>query len=191
MSPQAEKVKRLENSDIREDQEMARAAKEEPERGTWTDPWDFFISCLGYAVGLGEIYFDWFKIKNQFVNVCVIGNIWRFPYLCFKHGGGSFLIPYFLMLFLAGLPVFLLEVILPWSGQFHHLSLHFQDYRNLIPLFSDLPGPVRRSGARQGVPSHRPPVPGPGSSNGHCQPLPILLLQCCGKLYNCLNLPRS
>ena len=27
--------------------------KEEPERGTWIHPCDFFISCLGYAVGLG------------------------------------------------------------------------------------------------------------------------------------------
>ena len=58
---QEDKVKRLEDSavlDLREDQELGgtRSAKEEPERGTWTDPWDFFISCLGYAVGLGGRY---------------------------------------------------------------------------------------------------------------------------------------
>ena len=86
---------------------------EEPERGTWSNPCDFFISCLGYAVGLGTIIKFYFTtyFNNIFTNFA--GNIWRFPYLCFKHGGGSFLIPYFLMLFLAGLPVFLLEVIKP------------------------------------------------------------------------------
>ena len=28
---------------------------EEEERGQWSNPCDFFISCLGYAVGLGHL----------------------------------------------------------------------------------------------------------------------------------------
>uniref|UniRef100_A0A914VDG6 Transporter n=1 Tax=Plectus sambesii TaxID=2011161 RepID=A0A914VDG6_9BILA len=72
---------------------------EESERGEWGSQVEFLLACVGYAVGLG--------------------NIWRFPYLTYENGGAAFLIPYLVSLFVAGLPIFYMELSL---GQFSSLG---------------------------------------------------------------------
>ncbi len=55
----------------------------------WQSRIGFVLACIGSAVGLG--------------------NIWRFSYMTYENGGGAFLIPYFVALLTAGIPIMLLE----------------------------------------------------------------------------------
>ncbi|XP_077633231.1 sodium- and chloride-dependent transporter XTRP3 isoform X3 [Crocuta crocuta] len=62
----------------------------EKARPLWANPLQFVFACISYAVGLG--------------------NVWRFPYLCQMYGGGSFLVPYVIMLIVEGMPLLYLEL---------------------------------------------------------------------------------
>uniref|UniRef100_A0A8C1ILC3 Transporter n=1 Tax=Cyprinus carpio TaxID=7962 RepID=A0A8C1ILC3_CYPCA len=68
------------------------AEKEEAGRPTWSRQVEFTLAGIGCAVGLG--------------------NIWRFPYLCYRSGGGAFLVPYLLMLVVLGIPLLHMELTL-------------------------------------------------------------------------------
>jgi len=59
------------------------------QRGAFSSNLGFLLAAIGSAIGLG--------------------NIWRFSYIAYANGGGAFLIPYFIALLTAGLPLLILE----------------------------------------------------------------------------------
>ncbi|EEB10081.1 tryptophan transporter, putative [Pediculus humanus corporis] len=63
-----------------------------PRRVQWANKTQFILACVGYSIGLG--------------------NIWRFPYVCYKSGGGAFLVPYVLALFVCGIPLLYMELMI-------------------------------------------------------------------------------
>jgi hypothetical protein len=82
------------------------------QRETWGKKFDFLMSIIGFSVDLA--------------------SIWRFPYLVFKNGGGAFLIPYTIMIFLLGLPLFFMELAL---GQYNKCGA-ISCWKKICPLLS-------------------------------------------------------
>ncbi|KAF7634743.1 hypothetical protein Mgra_00005891 [Meloidogyne graminicola] len=80
------------------------------DRGQWSGQFDFLMSMIAYAVGLG--------------------NVWRFPYLCFKNGGGSFLVVYALFFAFGAVPIFIMEVTV---GQY--LQRGAMEMWKMCPIF--------------------------------------------------------
>lgn len=58
-------------------------------RERWNSRGAFIMAAVGSAVGLG--------------------NLWRFPFVAYDNGGGAFLIPYFVAMLTAGVPMLILE----------------------------------------------------------------------------------
>ena len=84
-------------------------------REQWSSGPGFVLASIGSVVG--------------------IGNIWRFPYMVGVNGGGAFLIPYLIALFLFGLPLLILELA---------LGRHFRT--SVVPAFGTRGRPFRLAG---------------------------------------------
>ena len=63
--------------------------KMEAHRAQWKTQSGFLLAAIGSAIGLG--------------------SIWRFANICYQNGGGAYLIPYFVALVTAGIPLMILE----------------------------------------------------------------------------------
>ncbi|XP_065355483.1 sodium- and chloride-dependent GABA transporter ine isoform X2 [Calliphora vicina] len=61
-----------------------------PRNQHWGNKMQFVLACIGYSVGLG--------------------NVWRFPYMCYKSGGGVFLVPYCIILIVCSIPLLFMEL---------------------------------------------------------------------------------
>ncbi|XP_010782081.1 sodium- and chloride-dependent GABA transporter 3-like, partial [Notothenia coriiceps] len=90
------------------------ATSNSAKRGQWANKREYILSVAGHIIGLG--------------------NVWRFPYLCFKNGGGAFLIPYVVFLSTCGIPIFFLEVSL---GQLTAQG-GITCWRKICPIFGGL-----------------------------------------------------
>lgn len=122
-------------------QKLREKGKESEGRGNWATKTEFILTVMGAIIGPG--------------------NVWRFPYLCYRNGGGEwlsplryvrnatnlmrkktqhsrfffvagvFFIPYVLFMFTCGIPLFFLETSL---GQYTSQG-GITCWRKICPLF--------------------------------------------------------
>ncbi|CAG0918709.1 unnamed protein product [Notodromas monacha] len=84
------------------------------QRQKWGSKVEFLMSSISYAVGFG--------------------NIWRFPYLVYRYGGGTFLVPYTFFVVTVAMPLMLLESS---AAQYAGLG-PFHLYTAMCPAFRGL-----------------------------------------------------
>ncbi|XP_054152650.1 sodium-dependent serotonin transporter-like [Oppia nitens] len=89
-------------------------ARPVPERENWDKKIEFLLAVIGFAVDLGNVY--------------------RFPFICYRNGGGAFLIPYVVMLIFGGLPLFYLELAL---GQYYKSGC-ITIWKSLCPIMKGI-----------------------------------------------------
>ncbi len=77
-----------------------------PERLRWDNFAEYFLSIIGFVIDLG--------------------NVWRFPTVCYMNGGGAFLIPFFCCLFLIGMPCMYLELAIGQYFQHGNIGIWAQ-----------------------------------------------------------------
>ncbi|ODM96691.1 Sodium-dependent nutrient amino acid transporter 1 [Orchesella cincta] len=80
------------------------------ERDTWDNPLEFLLSCISMSVGLG--------------------NVWRFPGVAARNGGGAFLIPYLVVLLVIGRPLYYLEMCIGQFSRYGQVKVW-----NMAPIF--------------------------------------------------------
>jgi NSS family neurotransmitter:Na+ symporter len=94
------------------------------ERALWGSRIGFLMAAVGSAVGLG--------------------NIWRFSFQAYKNGGGAFLVPYFIALIVAGIPLMILEYALGHSQRgstplaFHKVSKRWEFVGWWMPIVATM-----------------------------------------------------
>ncbi|KAI6656933.1 Sodium- and chloride-dependent betaine transporter-like [Oopsacas minuta] len=97
---------------------LSTLINERPKDQRWGNRVEFVLSLIGYAVG--------------------VGNVWRFSYYCQKNGGGAFLFPYLIMLFVLGIPLYFMELQMGKVAQIGPLQAMYR----LVPALGGVGGSI-------------------------------------------------